>query len=44
MPCFKTLNNYQNHSVISFYVDKIIEATSNALSIIETKFTTDGTK
>jgi len=43
VPCFKTLNNYQNNSNISFYADKILEATSEPLSVIETRFTTDGT-
>lgn len=43
VPCFKTLNDYQNNPNISFYVDKLIEATSKPLNIIETRFTTDGT-
>lgn len=43
VPCFKTLDNYQNNPVISFYTDKILEATSRPLSILETGFTTDGT-
>lgn len=43
VPCFKTLNNYQNNPIITFYADKIIEATSKPLSVIETRFTTDGT-
>lgn len=43
VPCFKSLCDYQNNPAISFYSDKILEATSNPLSIIETKFTTDGT-
>lgn len=43
VPCFKTLNNCQNNSSISFYTDKIIDATSKPLSSLETKFTTDGT-
>jgi len=43
VPCFKTLNNYQNNPNISYYADKIIEATSAPLSTIETRFTTDGT-
>lgn len=43
VPCFKGLDNYQNKSVVSFYADKILEATSEPLSVIETGFTTDGT-
>ncbi len=43
VPCFKTLCNYQNNPNISFYADKIMEATAEPLSIIETRFTTDGT-
>lgn len=43
VPCFKTLDNYQNNPTVSFYVDKIIEATAQPLSLIETRFTTDGT-
>jgi len=43
VPCFKTLNNYQNNPNISFYADKIIEETSKPLTKIETRFTTDGT-
>ena len=43
IPCFKTLNNYQNKSVITFYIDKIIEATSEPLNRLETRFATDGT-
>ena len=43
VPCFKTLDNRQNNPTISFYADKIIEATAKPLSCLETKFTTDGT-
>lgn len=43
VPCFKTLDNYQNNPTVSFYVDRIIEATAQPLSVIETRFTTDGT-
>jgi hypothetical protein len=43
VPCFKTLNNYQNNPNMSFYADKILEATSKPLSILETGFSTDGT-
>jgi len=43
VPCFKSLDNYQNNPVVSFYADKILEATSKPLSSIETGFTTDGT-
>lgn len=43
IPCFKTLNNYQNDSTFTFYLDKIIEITSQPLYELETKFTTDGT-
>jgi len=43
VPCFKGLDNYQNNPVVSFYADKIIEATSAPLSHIETAFTTDAT-
>lgn len=43
VPCFKTLNNYQNNSTFSFYFDKVIEVTSQPLCKLETKFTTDGT-
>ncbi len=43
VPCFKGLDNYQNNPVVSFYADKILEATSKPLKSIETAFTTDGT-
>lgn len=43
VPCFKTLNNYQNESIFSFYFDKVIEITSQPLCKLETKFSTDGT-
>lgn len=43
VPCFKTLNNYQNESTFSFYFDKVIEVTSQPLCKLETKFSTDGT-
>ncbi|MFH1229799.1 MAG: hypothetical protein V1678_05260 [Candidatus Aenigmatarchaeota archaeon] len=43
VPCFKTLNNYQNDSLFSFYFDKVIEITSQPLKVLETRFTTDGT-
>ncbi|MFH1229563.1 MAG: hypothetical protein V1678_04025 [Candidatus Aenigmatarchaeota archaeon] len=43
VPCFKTLNNYQNDSTFSFYFDKVIEITSQPLKALETRFTTDGT-
>lgn len=43
VPCFKTLNNYQNESIFSFYFDKVIEVTSQPLCKLETKFSTDGT-
>ena len=43
VPCFKTLDNYQNNPNVSFYADRIIEATSKPLSMLETRFTTDGT-
>lgn len=43
VPCFKTLNNYQNNPSISGYIDKVIEATAEPLKVVETKFTTDGT-
>lgn len=43
VPCFKTLNNYQNDSSFTCYFDKVIEITSQPLHVLETKFTTDGT-
>ena len=43
VPCFKTLDNYQNNPTVSFYLDKIIEATAKSLSEIETRFATDAT-
>lgn len=43
VPCFKTLDNYQNNPTVSFYVDRIIEATAQPLGVVETRFTTDGT-
>lgn len=43
VPCFKTLNNYQNDPTFTGYFDKIIEITSQPLNVLEKKFTTDGT-
>ena len=43
VPCFKTLNNYQNDSNFTHYFDNVIEITSQPLHVLETKFSTDGT-
>lgn len=43
VPCFKTLNNYQNDSIFTHYIDKIMVVTAEVLSDLETRFTTDGT-
>lgn len=43
VPCFKTLDNYQNNPAVSFYADEIIGVTSEPLNLLETRFTTDGT-
>ena len=43
VPCFKTLDNYQNNPLLSFYLDRVIEATAKPLNKLETRFTTDGT-
>jgi len=41
VPCFKTLCNYRNNPAIRKYLDKLIEATSKPLSVLETDFSTD---
>jgi len=43
VPCFKSLDNYQNNPFISGYIGKVIEATAEPLNLVETRFTTDGT-
>ena len=43
VPCFKTLNNYQNDSTFTSYFDSVIEITSQPLHSLEKKFSTDGT-
>lgn len=41
IPCFKTLCNYQANERIRYYLDRLIEASSKPLNVIETCFATD---
>lgn len=43
IPCFKSLGNYQNNGDIQFYVNRLVELTSNVFSTIEREMATDST-
>lgn len=43
IPCFKTLDNYLNNSLVKPYITAIIEITSKPLSELEKFFATDST-
>lgn len=43
IPCFKTLDNYLNNSLIKPYLTKVIEITSKPLNELENFFATDST-
>jgi len=43
IPCFKSLDNYQNNGEIQFYIKRLIELTSNVFSTIEHEMATDAT-
>lgn len=43
IPCFKTLCNYQKNGEIQFYLERLIELTSNVFSTIENELASDST-